>query len=498
MPPLAGKLSDRTLAQVLSDVLRNGKSGALKISKGSMIRQLFVERGRIIRYAASNLMAESLSERLRQQGRFDAEQMRQATTSKRSNELLSSALLRLGFLDPEIHKDLVRAMIEKVVLGAAQWQGAAFEYREGELPFACPDGAGLPVPVAILGLARHAADLALLRHALGDGGLRVRMNAAAPLPLEQVPLDPAEGFLVFRADGSLTVREILLMSPLPQEETERALCGLILSGVLEMDGAQSEEAVSPAARPVPADSDAGPARRPTPRAAPSKPAGAVEEALQRYAALAGQSLYQVLGVVPDASESEIRHAYYSLAKRLHPDKFSDEETKIRVEKLFAAITEAYATLSKPESRKDYDQTLQPAAKTSPEISPAALARQNFLAGKAHLEKHEMAKALSFFEHAVQQDPGREEYLRYLAMVQSTNPRLRRDAEQNFLKAIEANPTSAESYALLGLLYRRMGQLDRGDEYLQRALSWDPTNETALEALRDPDPKKGILKGIFGH
>jgi len=499
MPPLAGKLSDRTLAQVLSDVLRIGRSGALKISKGSMIRQLFIERGRIIRYAASNLMAESLSEHLRQQGRFHAEQMRQATTSKRSNELLSSALLRLGFLDPEIHKDLVRAMIEKVVLGAAQWQGAAFEYREGELPFACLDDAGLPVPIAVLSLARHAADLALLRDALGDGGLRVRMKPAAALPLEQVPLDPAEGFLVSRADGSLTVREILLMSPLPQEETERALCGLILSGVLMVDGAQSEEAVSPATRPVPADSDAGSARRPTPRATPSKPSGAVEEALQRYAALAGQNFYQVLGVVPGASESEIRHAYYSLAKRLHPDKFSDEETKTRVEKLFAAITEAYATLSKPESRKDFDQTLQQvAAKASPEISPAALARQNFLAGKAHLEKHEMAKALSFFEHAAQQDPGREEYFRYLAMVQSTNPRLRREAEQNFLKAIELNPTSAESYALLGLLYRRIGRLDLGDEYLQRALSWDPTNETALEALRDPDPKKGILKGIFGH
>ena len=108
----------------------------------------------------------------------------------------------------------------------------------------------------------------------------------------------------------------------------------------------------------------------------------------------------------------------------------------------------------------------------------------------------MTKALSFFVHAVQQEPGREEYRRYLALVQSTNPKLRKEAEQNFLKAIELNPTFAENYAQLGLLYRKMGLLARGEEFLQKALSWDPTNETAEEALKGADPKKGILKGIF--
>jgi len=42
----------------------------------------------------------------------------------------------------------------------------------------------------------------------------------------------------------------------------------------------------------------------------------------------------------------------------------------------------------------------------------------------------------------------------------------------------------------------MGQNARGDEFLHKALSWDPTNESAQEALQPADPKKGILKGIF--
>ena len=503
MAALSGRLSDQTLAQLFGQILSMGKSGVLKVSMGSMIRQLFIEKGRVIRYAASNLMAESLTEHLKRLGRFNAEQMRRATASKRANELLSSALVRLGFLTPEEHTSLVRDMIERVVVATAGWKDASYDFLEGELPFTHPEEDGLPLPVAILGLTRHHTSLDALRRTLGEGNLKVKMNPAPVLSLDRVPLDPAEGFLVSRADGTLTVREITVMSTLGVAETERALCGLILSGILLMDGTESEPAMPRAPKPVEAD-----ARQPggqLPRAARPAPAarprstGPVEEVLERFAALEGQNFYQVLGIVQGSSESEIRHAYYSLAKRLHPDKFAEEMTKERAEKLFAAITEAYAALSRPESRQEYDKVLQPiAAKGSSEASAAEVARQNFLHGKAHLDRNEMTKALSFFEHAVQQEPGREEYRRYLALVQSRNPRLRREAEQSFLKAIELNPTFAENYAQLGLLYKKMGLYARSEEYLQKALSWDPTNETALEALRPGDAKKGILKGIFGN
>jgi len=502
MAPLTGRLSDQTLAQVFSRILARGKSGALKIFKGSMIRQLFIEQGKVIRYAASNLMAESLSEHLKQLGRFNAEQMRRATTSKQASELLSSSLLRLGYLRSEEHTALVRDVIEKVVVAAARWSDAAYEYQEGDLPFSQPDDAGLPLAVAILGLARHAGDLTLLRGALGTGDLKVRVNPAPPLPLEKVPLDSAGGFLVSRADGCLTVREIAVTSPLGSEETERALCGLILAGILQLDGAESEPGTSGAPRAVAGDfRQRRDQVRPAPAVheRPGRSAGPVEEVLQRFSALEGQNLYQVLGVLQNASESEIRRAYYSLAKRLHPDKFAEEDTKGRAEKLFAAITEAYATLSRPENRQDYDKVLQPAAaKGGSESSAGQVARQNFLHGKAHLEKNEMTKALSFFEHAVEQEPGREEYRRYLALVQARNPRLRREAEMNFLKAIELNPTFAENYAQLGLLCRKMGQSVRAEEYLNKALSWDPTNETAQQALHSEDARRGILKGIFGR
>jgi DnaJ family protein A protein 2 len=58
-------------------------------------------------------------------------------------------------------------------------------------------------------------------------------------------------------------------------------------------------------------------------------------------------LYDVLGVTPDASPSEIKKAYRALAMTHHPDKGGTSE-------MFKTITSAYETLSDEQSRHQYD------------------------------------------------------------------------------------------------------------------------------------------------
>ena len=62
-------------------------------------------------------------------------------------------------------------------------------------------------------------------------------------------------------------------------------------------------------------------------------------------------LYELLGVARDASEKQIKVAYYKKARDLHPDKNSDDPN---AEARFKAISEAYQVLSDPERRKMYD------------------------------------------------------------------------------------------------------------------------------------------------
>lgn len=69
-----------------------------------------------------------------------------------------------------------------------------------------------------------------------------------------------------------------------------------------------------------------------------------------------KTLYEILGVNPDASYEEIKNTYRLLVKQQHPDTGGEATTDE-----FMKITNAYRILSNPSLRRAYDSSITKSA-----------------------------------------------------------------------------------------------------------------------------------------
>src|SRR4051794_14361675 len=78
-----------------------------------------------------------------------------------------------------------------------------------------------------------------------------------------------------------------------------------------------------------------------------------------------KTLYQQLGVTPQASPTAIQQSYFRLAKKLDPKNTQDEASD-HASAEYQAIKHAYRTLSNSNLRAEYDRSLlEQSAKSGP-------------------------------------------------------------------------------------------------------------------------------------
>lgn len=78
------------------------------------------------------------------------------------------------------------------------------------------------------------------------------------------------------------------------------------------------------------------------------------------------TLYQLLGVPPDAAAAEITRAYHRRARAVHPDAHPGHPGSTEE---FRALEAAYRVLRDPARRAAYDQTLAPPTPMPPPSPP---------------------------------------------------------------------------------------------------------------------------------
>jgi tetratricopeptide (TPR) repeat protein len=482
-----GAVQDRTLPRLLSAKELARASGIVTATRGKLKRLFCIEEGWLV-FAASNLIEEQLDEQLVRSGALTpSERTDAALEAKRTKKKIAVVLREGGAPSPEALKSGMEELIRSLLSSCLEWPDGEYQFSPGVPGLQDEVTVRLsPSRLILAHASRFPSALDAVRVRIGPPDFRPERTENGERMLEVLEPSGAVGFLMEASDGAVPVSDLLAQSPAGDEETLRALYGLLLLGVVDQA------------------TDTGKRRR-----VPRKEVELTEEeCIAVLKRLEGDgNFYKVLGLEHDADREQIRKAYYSVARRYHPDRFRSGDLQgllYRMEAFFTEVTQAYNTLYNPDLRVDYDRQLQLEAPQAGEVVDRAAeqARQNFLKAKALIGRRRFSEAVVFLKGAIKLDESRAEYHLTLGELLVGNPRMRAAAEEHLIRAAELDPTAPGAYFSLGNLYRKAGRPVEAAKMYRETLRWQDDHLEAAEFLQQlgeaaiETGEGGILTHLF--
>jgi len=199
-----------------------------------------------------------------------------------------------------------------------------------------------------------------------------------------------------------------------------------------------------------------------------------------------QNFYEVLGVDQDVSASQVKTVYFELAKQYHPDSRPDddpEDVDSKLDEIFVKIKDAYQTLSDPDRRAGYDQSLATSELDIETQKSRSKAQLQYRVGLKAFHTRKFRTAMEYFRSAIDLDPYEPVYYHQMGELCARNPKWYRAGILACKKAIELDPEVPEYHAVLGILFRLEGDLLDAEKEFSTTLKFDPKNMTARKELK---------------
>jgi curved DNA-binding protein CbpA len=501
-----GKLAEQPLAELIREISFKGLSGCVRLEHERAQTAAYFDAGQLV-YAATNLRTLRLREYLIKRG-LVSEKEQVKLNGSISDLNLAAGLAASGTLRQKDIDALLVIQVSDILRVALLWMDGTWEFNQrGRL--ADP----IHVKVDTGALLREAAQRIPMdfvsRRFLNPGEIIARVAEVS----RNSNFLPAESFVLSRLDKPLRLEELVLITGLPEAETQRAVYGLTLSGVVIREYWQNAfrgEAPKPAKEQTPvAPAVTAKTGQSDNWISASVEHEDMEEFLGRLKVATNH--YEVLDLPTNAKMSEIKDAYYAMARRYHPDRFhlikSGTKIHAQISSAFARVTQAYETLTNPNARAGYDQTLERARRFAEAEAKTAKAEQvaesasaadfdgddsdtgvgraeySFREGCGALDQGRVNAAVKYLANAARLEPQEARYRAYYGRALAADEKTRRLAENEIQTAVKLEPANAAFRTMLAELYFDLKFHRRAQTEVDRALSIDPHNAAANLLLR---------------
>ena len=496
--PNSGKLSETPLPALLLELSRARFTGALSLTRDRTTKRVLWREGAPI-LAESNLASETLGVTLLDSGKLSREDYSKVVGYVQlKNCKEGKALLDLKLLEP---KELFLALKEQLrrrILECFGWPDGAWSLDPTQVP--PPDAQAFRLDPRVLaqdGIESHWSAERLLG-SLGERlGRTVRASESRELLAGRLRAAPGVAKFLDALDGTCTLGEALRRAGAPGALA--AAWVLDAEGLLTYpdsgeeganDSPQSAAATGPqdsgfdielvvsgagASSPYRPAVARGTASRGVAAGAESAGVAALRKEVTEKHARLDLDHYALLGVAREASPADIKRAYFSAAKRLHPDALSRsglEALRKPANELFARIAKAYAVLSDPKTRRDYDADA--GGGEEGEAERIAQAETLYRKGEILVRKGAFQEAIQFLAPAVELWAEDAEYRSALGWALYKKGKSEPQAAREHLsKAVKLDPKNAVAHYRLGVVLRALGEQEAAQKALALAKQLDP-------------------------
>ena len=207
-----GQLSEQPLAELIREISGKFLSGRLRLEHERVHAVVYFEAGKLL-YAASNLRTLRIGEYLRKAEVVSEQDLAQFNERVSDTDLLK-VLCSQNLLSTSIAEQIQTRLVADVLRLALLWTEGAWEF-EARSRLSEQFNLKIDIDALLLEAARRLP----VKFAATRFSNPAEIITPIDSPLVNENLLPAEGFLFSRVDRPTTVRDLVAVSGLGQEET---------------------------------------------------------------------------------------------------------------------------------------------------------------------------------------------------------------------------------------------------------------------------------------